>query len=530
MLEFDDWLTPRQVNFKTTHEYLDQIDSIMKSIEILATHFNNFDSLDNWTIDALMGALESESLSAVDPENFLHSLDQIDKLHYDFFNLLFLATAKADNNLKAQYFSHLRANRAPIDFPFIRFNAGKSPKFTITFKPRPQTNPVKKLSKELANCVTVFSEKFERHVEGEVAHALYRSFLREYLLLILEEEEDLLQLWAICRAYQFMKDGTDRETLNGENPGRLLIAPSVLYKIRGSVTAKGGHLNEEVMRERLSELGLQRGSDFNVVDVIVRDDALKETENSKEKTRAFDFVIPFQTPGRSHGNSLFIQAQFYAGDSGSVSHKVVDQTSTSRLHTKNVVDSPRFVEFVDGAGYSGPLRGDLELILRFEDTSSFAQIKSILIRIRRELQAIDFITPVEIAHAIFLTEEPTRTEIHKHLSGDGYSDGEIERALNRALELNQVVLNGIYLTIEDSLIPISRRMLALDLIALNGSKLNLEIEDQIDYLLVPGYGPSFGLGKNVLVEKIKDIRGDFLDHLDADLDWLVDVGVVQRIG
>ena len=49
----------------------------------------------------------------------------------------------------------------------------------------------------------------------------------------------------------------------------------------------------------------------------------------REKSRAYDFVLPFKTAGWKP--SLFVQSQFYAGDSGSVSHKNVDQTSTSSL-------------------------------------------------------------------------------------------------------------------------------------------------------------------------------------------------------
>lgn len=44
--------------------------------------------------------------------------------------------------------------------------------------------------------------------------------------------------------------------------------------------------------------------------------------------RKYDFIIPYQS--RESGLKIFIQSQFYAGDSGSVSHKVVDQTDSSR--------------------------------------------------------------------------------------------------------------------------------------------------------------------------------------------------------
>jgi hypothetical protein len=71
------------------------------------------------------------------------------------------------------------------------------------------------------------------------------------------------------------------------------------------------------------------------------------------KTRAYDFILPYKTEGWEP--KLFVQCQFYAGDSGSVSHKVVDQTRSSRPLT--LVDYPnaRFVEYLDGAGYYASL-------------------------------------------------------------------------------------------------------------------------------------------------------------------------------
>ena len=81
----------------------------------------------------------------------------------------------------------------------------------------------------------------------------------------------------------------------------------------------------------------------------------------KRKTRAYDFLLPYKTPGWKP--SIFVQSQFYAGDAGSVSHKNVDQTKASRSSVLEVDSRAQFVEYLDGAGYFSSLNGDLKKII-----------------------------------------------------------------------------------------------------------------------------------------------------------------------
>ncbi len=83
-----------------------------------------------------------------------------------------------------------------------------------------------------------------------------------------------------------------------------------------------------------------------------------------------------------------------------MSHKNVDQTKTSRDRVLQKFQGTRFVEYVDGAGYFSSLNSDLRKILAMETTHSFIQIRSAPIRLRRELQALGFLTPLEIEHAL----------------------------------------------------------------------------------------------------------------------------------
>jgi hypothetical protein len=86
-----------------------------------------------------------------------------------------------------------------------------------------------------------------------------------------------------------------------------------------------------------------------------------------------------------------------------VSHKNVDQTTAARLEATRAVGSEaRFIEYVDGAGFFASLNGDLRSLLDMADTASFLQIRSISIRLRRELQRAGFLAPIEIEHAILI--------------------------------------------------------------------------------------------------------------------------------
>jgi len=156
--------------------------------------------------------------------------------------------------------------------------------------------------------------------------------------------------------------------------------------------ASGGHEPERMLRELLQEWGLKPDIDFNTSDVVIVD----SNHDLDAKTRAYDFVIPYKTPGWSEGNwnnRLFIQCQFYAGDSGSVSHKNVDQTRNSRDSISRFVISPLFIEYVDGAGYFSALNGDLKRLLSYKDTHGLIQIKTAPIRLRCYFEKIGFIPP-----------------------------------------------------------------------------------------------------------------------------------------
>lgn len=76
-----------------------------------------------------------------------------------------------------------------------------------------------------------------------------------------------------------------------------------------------------------------------------------------------------------------------------------------------------------------------------------------------------------------------------HLKTEGYSDEEIERAIGVALQREFIAEKDGQLAVAESFKPAVRRHLLLDIIACEGN----DLIDVAGVVLVPGYGPHYGL-------------------------------------
>ncbi|EBJ0531971.1 hypothetical protein DOF45_23525, partial [Salmonella enterica] len=346
----------------------------------------------------------------------------------------------------------------------------------------PTTTKSDFIARLLASCYVACSKPYFDTVKTEPVFDIeiyLRVFLKAYIELILEDKEDLYQLWSVCRSYlELNKISKDADF------GRYLLNSCTIFKVRGSVSASGGHAPEKILRNKLYDIGLRPDIDFNIADVNIGEQEVVEEGKRRKKTRAYDFIIPFRIPSWEPKAKLFIQSQFYAGDSGSVSHKVVDQTQSSRVFTLSKYPNARFVEYLDGAGYYASLRGDLEHMLSFNDTASFFQVKSILLRLRREFQVIKYLTPIEIEHSILTCTDRKIDTFKANLISDGYPDDEVNRAVSVSLDLGFIEINEGVVSISSKRLDISRRLLLLDIIAINSKKITDDERRSLKYLLV----------------------------------------------
>jgi len=466
MLEFDDWITPTLSEIKDSGKFRSERKQICEALDALAGRTKCFASLEDSTpatiAESVIGHITGKSR------------DDSARLLLGLFSLLFLVTGKSDNNCKCQFPIYLRDTLKWTSFP----RAAISEDVNILCK-----TDLPRILDDTTIAKTVASMSFCPNEQNVLLSA--------YLAFLLNEDVYLRSLWALGNTYFRLKP----EGLHED-----FLMPMVVYRVRGSVSATGGHEPEAILRERLSEWGLQPGVDFNTTDVVVGKQVLRK----KTKTRAYDFVLPFKTPGWE--SRIFIQCQFYAGDSGSVSHKNVDQIRVTRDFTKKSFKNSLFAEYLDGAGYFASLNGDLRRILQMRDTHLFFQVRSSSVKLRAALQQIGFLTPLEVVHAWALKGDSI-SRIRKALVDDGYASAECDRVLADGIERGAFSITNDSLRITDPLRTVSRKYMLLDFIAIAGKKLD---KDRMKgTLTVPGFGPSFGVTLSAIVDDVLPNAGVF---------------------
>lgn len=467
--EFDVWITPTLGNITDTDKFKKELAKLTEIFDILGEATNNFSEETNCLPETIAKQLIELAQSKKEKDKKL--------LFEALASILFLVTGKSDNNAKCQLPIYLRDEANWSSFPSIKKIKGKN---SISNGPIPRELKAKKYMEIVA--------ALDDMVQQE-------RLLEKFVSFLLRDEKSISQLWSIGYSYINLKAfGREKD----------LITPLVIFQVRGSVTASGGHEPEERLRLMLNEWGLLAGRDYNMTDVIINGEINNKAK--KKKTRAFDFILPFDTPGwaAKWQKRLFIQCQFYAGDAGSVSHKNVDQVRGSRDQVKKKISDTRFLEYVDGAGYFSSLNGDLNNLLRMEDTLSFFQLRSVPIRLRRELQQIGFLLPIELESAVLRTDGSIN-DTRNLLVKEGYAIEEVERCIKDCVERGIIQRNDIFLIIKDERRDLVRRYFILDIVANYGQGQAGGDNSKGGVILVPGYGAFYGMSLTSIVEKCIEV-------------------------
>ena len=484
LLEFDTWITPTLEEISDTDKYNSELEEIKQWLDILALENDDFST---------PSAINSKTIT----NGILRGVSELEKSEKisrvtSAASLLFLVTGKSDNNCKCQFPIYLRDVSHKDYIPKIKTKGSKKILLKGDIPREIKSTRIAKVISDISD----FPEEQE-------------DFLHDYIQFILDKEKYLNSFWSIGHSYMSMKK------LGLENE---LLMPLVVFKVRGSVSASGGHDPEHLLKDLMTTWGMQPAIDFNTTDVII---GIEKT-NKKVKTRAYDFILPFAVKGWN--NKIFIQCQFYAGDSGSVSHKNVDQTRASREFTKTKIESPIFVEYLDGAGYFSSLNGDLKSILAMDDTHDFFQIKSAPLKLRKNLQQIGFLTIMELAHALSINIGKINPTI-EYLLSTGYAKNEIDRILESAIE--QGVIKMEYdkesAIIDDLFFNHSRRYFLLDQIYNFSQKLTPNEASLGGLILVPGLPGFHGIKLSEIVDKIIPESGLYKTHFESSSTLLKDI-------
>lgn len=503
--EFDIWITPSLGEIRDTERFRQELDRVVEIFDALSEATAEFNSVETCRPAEIADVAIAKAAGK--------TVEEVTEWLKGLASVLFLVTGKSDNNAKCQL---------PL---FLRDQAHWT---TIPSLNRSRTRVVQREIPRVLKADSFMSTVSLLRDAPDVQRRMLDTFVR----FVLNDEPCIAQLWAVGKSYAGLKE------LHRE---RDLLTPLVIFQVRGSVAASGGHEPEEILRGILRDWGLEDDVDFNLADAIVAAGAGEglqplEGEEAEEvprqKTRAYDFILPFKTT--SWTPKIFVQCQFYAGDSGSVSHKNVDQTRASRASVAALVPDPTFVEFLDGAGYFSSLNGDLKVLLSMRDptpTKSFFQVRSAPIRFRRELQVIGFLTLLELEHAILRTGGQ-RTAVRDLLATEGYSAAEIERVIARSLARNMIDQTGESFGVKADRRELARRYLLIDVIACRGHAFDTPQERLLACLLVPGYGPFYGMKMDEAItaalEIAPEIAADWQRPESSlhDIRWLAEKGYI----
>lgn len=492
--EFDIWITPSLGEITDTDKFKKELTRITQIFEELGQATGNFHDERHCTPGAIAQTFAqlANGRSEIERSELFKSLA----------STLYLVTGKSDNNSKCQFPLFLRDVARWSTLPSVTRHLGRVV-VEQSLLPR-----------------TIKSDDFMNLVAAIGNNADESRLLEQFVSFLLMDKDAVSQFWSFGFSYYALKQFRQGYERN-------LLSPIVIFKVRGSVSASGGHKPEAILRGYLESWGLIPDKDFNLADVIV--DGAEQGRN--EKTRAYDFVLPYRTPGWSPEwqRRIMIQSQFYAGDSGSVSHKNVDQTKTSRDRVLQKFQDIRFVEYVDGAGYFSSLNSDLRKILTMETTHSFIQIRSAPIRLRRALQALGFVTPLEIKHAL-IQSSGDEAETGAILVAQGYQENEVHRAIMHATRHGIIHKNGNRLALRDDRREIVRQHLLLDILSIYGHDMQPGTTASGVSVLAPGHGAFFGLEMDELVNVAIANAGELRDDISHSQTFAADIKALSQRG
>jgi len=326
--EFDRWITPSLGDIKDSIEFRNILTGLEEGFNSLSQYTNSFSTLETCSSYYIAESITTRIGQVNDIQSHLANV----------FNAILLSTGKTDNNLKCQYPLVLNKLYESGEIPACQNGA-----ITLIKIPR------------------VFDlDKVIKHFEALSAYQdMLAPQLKSYIDLLLSDEQYVSQLYSLGTSYCKLKEAGHSSNL---------LASIAIFQSRGSITAKAGHEPERKLRSYMADWGLSAGTDYNTDDIDIYG-LLGIKKKKNDKARKYDFIVPFRS--KSEGKKLFVQCQFYAGDSGSVSHKVVDQTDASRKQTLKFYPNAVFVEYLDGAGYFSSLNGDLKKMLAKKTTKAF---------------------------------------------------------------------------------------------------------------------------------------------------------------
>lgn len=230
LLEFDVWITPSLGEIRDTAKFKEQMEAVVRTFEAIGGVSDGFKDLKDCDPVAIADSFIDLTREKTEKEAVA--------IFGALASVLFLVTGKSDNNAKCQLPLFLRDEARWDSFPVVRKR-----KDTVVQKRKETVSLVSgPIPRELK------AEKYLGLVAALRTHPdQQKRLLEQFVRFLLNDDACISQLWSIGHSY-FMLKAFKKE--------RDLLTPLVVFQIRGSVAASGGHDPEELLRKRLSEWGL----------------------------------------------------------------------------------------------------------------------------------------------------------------------------------------------------------------------------------------------------------------------------------
>lgn len=237
--EFDIWITPSLGEIPDTEKFKEELARVTRTFEELGQATNNFQDEHRCTPGAIAQSFAQLANGRSDAEQA--------ELFKCLASTLYLVTGKSDNNSKCQFPLFLRDVAKWNTFPSL-----KRRKRSVVIEQSPLPRTIK--SDDFVELVTAIENSAEKS-----------RLLEQFVSFLLMDEDAIRQFWSLGFSYYALKS-------LGKGYERNLLSPIVIFKVRGSVSASGGHKPETILRSYLESWGLVSEVDFNTTDVIVDSD------------------------------------------------------------------------------------------------------------------------------------------------------------------------------------------------------------------------------------------------------------------
>ncbi len=228
--EFDVWITPALGSIQETDKFRQELDAVATTFDFLANAADDFSDPSQLQASYVAEAFDALVREIIDSEGAEASLNQIFRMLRALASTMYLVTGKSDNNVKCQLPIHL-TNTVGVEDLLKVSKTEKGYSLQRASVPRELTAD---------SYMSLIASLYEADTLGLLdrniaeAHDRPQKLLEYFIEFILSDDDSVSQLWSLGQSYCELKAFDGDRHLS-------LLAPLIIFQVRGSVTASGRH-------------------------------------------------------------------------------------------------------------------------------------------------------------------------------------------------------------------------------------------------------------------------------------------------